>query len=270
MYCRSVDPFKYDVGPYDVIIVPVLSDNYSYLVVDKASSTAAAVDPAEADKVLSAASAAGVTVTTVLTTHKHADHAGGNSAMRRALPEVEVIGSAIDSVEACTRAVGDGEQVVLGDLRITCLSTPGHTRGSLCYHLEADGAEAGSVFTGDTLFVGGCGRLFEGEAEDMWPGIEAKLKPLPSDTRVWVGHEYTITNLKFALTVDKENAELAKMLEWAKQRQVERLPTIPSTIGQENEVNPFMRPSEPALQQACGCAEPLDVFRKVRQLKNQF
>ena len=270
MYCRSADPFKYDLGSYEVIIVPVLSDNYAYLVVDKVSRTAAAVDPADADKVLSAASAAGVAVTKVLTTHKHADHAGGNSAMRKALPEVEVLGSAIDNVLACTRAVGDGEQLELGALRFTCLSTPGHTKGSLCYYLEADGADAGSVFTGDTLFVGGCGRLFEGEAEDMWPAIEGKLKPLPADTRVWVGHEYTITNLRFALTVDKQNAELAKMLEWANQRQVERLPTIPSTIGLESEVNPFMRASSPALQQACGCAEPIDVFRKVRQLKNQF
>lgn len=270
MYCRSVDPFKYEHGPYDVIIVPVLSDNYAYLVVDKASSTACAVDPAEADKVLSAAGQHGVTVTKVLTTHKHADHAGGNKGMLKALPEVEIVGSAIDDVEACNRPVADNEQFELGALRFTCLLTPGHTRGSMCYHLEAEGAESGSVFTGDTLFVGGCGRLFEGEAEDMWPGIESKLKPLAPDTKVWVGHEYTISNLTFALTVDKENAELVKMLEWAKQRQVERLPTIPSTIALENEVNPFMRPEAPALQMACGCAEPMGVFRKVRQLKNQF
>ena len=140
----------------------------------------------------------------------------------------------------------------------------------MCFHVGCEGAEADSVFTGDTLFVGGCGRLFEGEAEDMWPSIESKLVALPPETRVYCGHEYTITNLSFAMTVDGSNAELASMLAWAKERQLARLPTVPSTIGQESAVNPFMRASNPALQAACGCEAPIDVFRKVRALKNQF
>ena len=204
MYCRSADPFKYEHGPYDVVIVPVLSDNYAYLICDRASGTAAAVDPAEADKVIAAAETAGVRIAQVLTTHKHYDHSGGNKALKQAVADVEIVGSAIDNVEACTRPVADGEVLELGALRITCMVTPGHTRGSLCFHIQADG-DAGSVFTGDTLFVGGCGRLFEGEAEDMWPAIEKRLAPLPPETRVYVGHEYTIKNLEFAVTVDKDS-----------------------------------------------------------------
>ena len=107
-----------------------------------------------------------------------------------------------------TRPVADGDVLELGALRITCMVTPGHTRGSLCFHIQADG-DAGSVFTGDTLFVGGCGRLFEGEAEDMWPAIEQRLAPLPPETRVYVGHEYTIKNLEFAVTVDKDSERRA-------------------------------------------------------------
>ena len=208
MYCRSADPFKYEHGPYDVVIVPVLSDNYSYLICDRASGTAAAVDPAEADKVIAAAETAGVRIAQVLTTHKHYDHAGGNKALKQAVADVEIVGSAIDNVEACTRPVADGDVLELGALRITCMVTPGHTRGSLCFHIQADG-DAGSVFTGDTLFVGGCGRLFEGEAEDMWPAIEQRLAPLPPETRVYVGHEYTIKNLEFAVTVDKDSERRA-------------------------------------------------------------
>ena len=117
--------------------------------------------------------------------------------MAQAVEGLVVVGSALDEVEACTRPVVDGETLTIGAMTVACLATPGHTKGSMCFSVTCEGADAPAVFTGDTLFVGGCGRLFEGEAEDLWPAIEAKLLPLPPETRVYCGHEYTVTNLSF-------------------------------------------------------------------------
>lgn len=246
MYCRSADPFKADnLGPrYSVTAVPCLEDNYSYLLVDAATHTAAAIDPVEPAKVLAAAEQEGATVTTALTTHKHWDHAGGNNELKALVPDVRIVGSAIDNVEGCTHAVQDGDVLSVGELQLRCLVIPGHTLGSVCYYLADDAEDgAGAVFTGDVLFVAGCGRINanEGAAADMWAGISSKLLPLPGNTRVFVGHEYTITNLHFALSVDPENQELARMMAWAKEQRVQKGPTVPTTMAWEKEANPFVR-----------------------------
>ena len=156
-----------------VEFVPVLSDNYCYVLIDVASGCAALVDPAEPEKVLGAVKALGVRVTTVLTTHKHWDHAGGNDEIKELVPGIRVIGSAIDDVEGCTEPVNDEDVVEVGGLRLKCLIIPGHTLGSVCYYLEDDDS-AGAVFTGDVLFVAGCGRVngdAEGGAPAMWEGM---------------------------------------------------------------------------------------------------
>jgi hydroxyacylglutathione hydrolase len=273
MYCRSVDPFKPDnlSSKYSVVAVPCLEDNYAYLLIDEATRTAAAFDPVEPAKVLAAAEKEGVALTTVLTTHHHWDHAGGNDEIKALVPGIEIVGSAIDNVEGCTHPVSDEDVVSVGKLQLRCMVIPGHTLGSVCYYLadEADGG-AGAVFTGDVLFVAGCGRVMEGEPEGMWGGIASKLLPLPDETRVFVGHEYTITNLHFALSVDPANSELKKMMEWSQEQRIQKGPTVPTTMAWEKQANPFVRAESAVMIAACGCSEPVDVFAALREKKNNY
>ena len=146
--------------------MPLLSDNYAYLLIDRSSNVAAVVDPAEPQKVLDAARAAGAPqLTHVLCTHNHWDHAGGNEKMRELVPGIEVVGGLGDDAAAVTREVAEGDRVHVGRLSVSVLSTPCHTAGHVCFYVESEGRRA--VFTGDTLFVGGCGRNFEGTAEQM-------------------------------------------------------------------------------------------------------
>ena len=273
MYCRSVEPFKTEgvSEKWTVVAVPSLEDNYAYLLIDNATRKAAAFDPVEPEKMLAAAEAEGVTVETVLTTHKHWDHAGGNDEIKELVPGIRVIGSAIDDVEGCTEPVNDEDVVEVGGLRLKCLIIPGHTLGSVCYYLEDE--SAGAVFTGDVLFVAGCGRVngdAEGGAPAMWEGIAKQLIPLPDQTRVFVGHEYTITNLHFALSVDPENSELKQMMEWSQQQLLKKGPTVPTTMEWEKTANPFVRSTAPVIMAACGCSEPVDVFASIRSMKDGY
>eukprot|EP00898_Chlorokybus_atmophyticus_P006130 jgi/Chlat1/6518/Chrsp45S05996 len=253
-----------------VVTVPVLSDNYSYLLIDDKSGKAAALDPAEADKVYAAAQKEGVTITHVLTTHRHHDHAGGNTAMASLVPGVEVVGGVRDGVPACTRAVDEGDFLELGDdTRVTCISTPCHTKGHICYYVESsEGPPA--VFTGDTLFVAGCGRFFEGDASMMHTALNEKLAKLPPQTQVWCGHEYTTNNLKFAQSVDGGNDAVSAKSDWSRARREGGLPTVPSTIGDELAHNPFMRVSDPAIRAAVGGQSDVEVMANLRHMKDTF
>jgi hydroxyacylglutathione hydrolase len=164
----------------------------SYLVIDDATSTCAAVDPAQPAKALAAAEAAGVAITVVLTTHKHWDHSGGNVELAGAIPGLTVVGGAIDEVDGCTLFVGDGQVLQLGSISVTCLLTPGHTKGHITYFCHHAPSDARHVFTGDVMFVGGCGKFFEGTAAEMHPSLYEKIGTLPDDTLVWPGHEVRV------------------------------------------------------------------------------
>uniref|UniRef100_A0A6V1NKM9 hydroxyacylglutathione hydrolase n=1 Tax=Heterosigma akashiwo TaxID=2829 RepID=A0A6V1NKM9_HETAK len=252
-----------------VVPVPTLSDNYAYLLIDELTNTAAAVDPAEPEKVLRAALDQGVSITTVLATHKHWDHSGGNAAMKTSIPDVEIIGGATEGVEACTKAVEDGEQFMLGEnVTIRCIHTPGHTMGHTCYY-AVDG-DSKAVFTGDTLFIGGCGRFFEGTARDMHPSLCLKLGALPPDTAVYCGHEYTLANYRFALSVDPENAALREAQATAQATIDNGGYTVPSTIGKELATNPFMRPDASNLQEKTETQNPIECLAAIRAMKDRF
>lgn len=253
-----------------VVVVPVLSDNYAYLLIDDASGEAACVDPAEAGLVMAAAAKESVKLTTVLTTHKHGDHAGGNEEMRAKVPGIEVVGGQMDNVAGCTKPVKHKDVMKVGkNITVECLHTPGHTAGSMSFYCT-DEAGGKLVFTGDTMFVGGCGRLFEGTPQDLYNALTKVLGSLPKDTQVYVGHEYTVKNLEFAVTVDKENKDLSKMLQWAQEQRMNRKYTVPSTLQNEWLCNPFMRADDPAMKNVCpGCA-PVDIFAKLREQKNNF
>lgn len=254
-----------------VVPVPVLSDNYAYLLINESSKTAWAVDPAQADKVLAAAKEHCVQVTTVLTTHKHADHAGGNTTMAKRLGSgAEIIGGEVDDVQACTRTVKDGETLTFEDIQIQCLHTPGHTRGHICYYVTAANQQ-GCVFTGDCLFIGGAGRFFEGTGAEMHVSLYEKLSALPEDTLVYCGHEYTASNYRFAQSLEPHNAALAAASQAADATLQSGGHTVPSSIKQEKETNPFMRAHLASIKAAVGLPESAstqEALQRVRDTKD--
>ncbi|KAK6936579.1 Metallo-beta-lactamase [Dillenia turbinata] len=254
-----------------ILHVPCLEDNYAYLIIDEVSKEAAVVDPVEPDKLIQAASQNGVHLSFVLTTHHHWDHAGGNEKIKQLLPGIKVYGGSIDNVKGCTNKVENGDKLSLGsDVNILCLHTPGHTKGHISYCVSGKENEDPAVFTGDTLFIAGCGKLFEGSAEQMYGSLCVTLGSLPKPTRVYCGHEYTVKNLQFAQTVEPTNEKISQKLAWAQQQRQAGLPTIPSTIEEELETNPFMRVDLPQLQEAVGCKSPVDALQEIRQRKDNW
>ncbi|KAK8629040.1 hypothetical protein V6N13_077897 [Hibiscus sabdariffa] len=252
--------------------IPCLEDNYSYLVIDESTKEAAAVDPVEAEKVVEAANQHGVVLKLVLTTHHHWDHAGGNDKMKQLVPGIEVYGGSLDNVRGCTHQLQNGDTLSLGShLKILALHTPCHTKGHISYYITGkDGEEDPAVFTGDTLFIAGCGKFFEGTAEQMYQSLCVTLGSLPKPTRVFCGHEYTVKNLQFALTVEPKNARIQQKLTWANGQRQAGLPTIPSTIEEEMETNPFMRVDLPELQGSIGCQSPVETLQEIRRMKDNW
>ena len=257
-----------------IIPVPQLADNYAYLVIDPASGQAAVVDCAEAAPVLAEATQRGVRLTAVLATHHHFDHVGGNQDLLKALPQLRVYGSAADAprIPGITDRVADGDPVHMGQLAGCVIFIPAHTSGHVAYHFPSEHA----VFTGDTLFAGGCGRLFEGDAAQMKASL-ARLAALPDDTRVYCGHEYTQRNLEFGLTLEPGNQALVDKLARVRSLRRAQEPTVPSTIAEERATNPFLRTSSPELVAAVRAQVPgvppgdeVALFAAVRALKDRF
>jgi len=258
----------------EVIPVPQLSDNYAYLIVDSASGDAGIVDCAEAAPVLAEVARRGVTLRAVLATHHHFDHVGGNRDLLAKHPDLRVYGSADDAprIPGITDRVRDGDAVQVGGLRGRVILIPAHTSGHVAYWFP----EERNVFTGDTLFAGGCGRLFEGDAAQMM-GSLAKLAALPDDTRVFCGHEYTEKNLQFALTLEPGNARLRDKMTSVQALRRSGKPTVPSTIADEKATNPFLRTDSPELAAsirarvpAVPAGDPVALFAAVRSLKDRF
>lgn len=222
---------------FDVIRVPVLNDNYSWLVHDADSGETMVVDPGEAQPVLDAAAARGWTIAQVWNTHWHPDHVGGNEAIVAATGAT-VIGPEAEraKIGKLDRGVGEGDVVTLGAHRATVLAVPGHTAGHIAFHF----ADADAVFTGDTLFAMGCGRLFEGDAAQMLANMR-RFAAMPPETRVYCGHEYTQANGRFALVAEPGNdAIVARMAEVDAARATGEA-TVPTTIALERDTNPFLR-----------------------------
>lgn len=247
--------------------IPVLSDNYVYLAHEPDSGATAAVDPSVAAPVLDAAAAQGWRITHVLNTHHHPDHTGGNLAIKEATG-CTIVGPLADRerIPGIDVALGDGEEYALGDQVARALDVPGHTRG----HIALWFARSGVVFSGDTLFLMGCGRLFEGTPEQMWRSL-GRLRALPPETKVYCGHEYTLSNARFAVTVDPDNEALAARAQRVKALRDAGQSTIPGTIGEEMATNPFLRADQPALQAAMGTiGDPVLTFAAIRRRKDNF
>lgn len=256
-----------------VVPIPLNVDNYGYLLIDTATNDGAVVDVSgQPEKVLEVAKKEGVNLIKVLTTHKHWDHAGGNNVIKERLPNIEIVGSSIDNVEGCTKFVADNEEFTLSGINIKCLLTPGHTNGHISYVATSNhnNDDEKVVFTGDCLFVGGCGRFFEGTSADMFGALQ-KLTALPKDTKVYCGHEYTAANYKFALSVDQRNTDLINENVSVQLLRKDNLPTIPTTIGKELKTNPFLRVNEQDICNSCNQGDdPITVLGCLREMKNNF
>ena len=222
----------------DIVPVPALSDNYVWLVHDPASGETVAVDPSQAEPVLAAAAARGWTITQVWNTHWHPDHTGGNDAIRAATGCTITGPAEAERVSKMDRIVAGGDRARIGTIEAALIDIPAHTAGHVAFHLPA----AEVVFTGDTLFAMGCGRLFEGTAAQMHDALQ-RLAALPGETRVYCGHEYTLSNGRFALTVEPDNDALVRRVAEVAAMREQGQVTLPTTIALERATNPFMRAS---------------------------
>lgn len=252
---------------YKVLSVPALKDNYMYLLIDNYLNFGIAVDPVEPEKVMKVIRSENVDLKAVLTTHHHFDHAGGNVAISQMVKNLPIYGGD-ERIDALTHKVSHEEAVKLGDLVVKCLHTPCHTSGHLCYLIEDTNSDP-ICFTGDTLFVGGCGRFFEGSAADMLKSLKL-LSALSLNTKIYCGHEYTINNLKFALSVEPDNKEALYKLKMVEERLQKNEPSVPSTIGEELRYNPFLRTDKKSLQLLTKKTDPVDVMAALRKLKDDF
>jgi len=252
----------------EVRLVPCLSDNYAVLVRDPASGAVAVIDVPEEGAVIAALEAAKWKPTHILVTHKHADHIQGIPALK-ARYGAKVIGPRAEASQIPTLdvQVAEPDTVEVGGLRAKIFDTPGHTAGHICYWFEQEKL----LFAADTLFALGCGRAIEKPAAVLWDSL-LKLRQLPDDTVVYCGHEYTLTNARFSLTVDPNNAALKARAAAVEKTRAAGKPTIPSTLGEEKATNPFLRADDPAIAEAVGMkgAAPAAVFTEIRERKNSF
>uniref|UniRef100_A0A8C4R0Y2 PNKD metallo-beta-lactamase domain containing n=1 Tax=Eptatretus burgeri TaxID=7764 RepID=A0A8C4R0Y2_EPTBU len=258
--------------------IPMLVDNYSYLVVATETGSGVVIDPSDPQAVQACIEREGVYLDGILTTHKHWDHSGGNITLK-SLYKCRVYGTSMDNIPGLTSPVHDGEELTFGQLRFRVALTPGHTQGHATYIL--DGKSFGvsdCLFSGDLLFLAGCGQIFEGTADAMLASLDY-MSGLADDTLLLPGHEYALENLMFAADLEPKNEAVLLKLDWVNEQRGSRLCTSPSAIGEERTYNPFLRTGSEALHTALGlqwkATDPWEKFRaqilqELRQRKNAF
>lgn len=247
--------------------IPALKDNYIYLIRDRDSDATGIVDPSVAAPVFDALKETGWRLTHIFNTHHHPDHTGGNLELKVATGAI-VVGPRADHarIPGIDVDVADSEIYRFGTHDVMGFDVPGHTRGHIAYWFK----DARSLFSGDTLFLMGCGRLFEGTPSQMWNSL-GKLKALPPETRVYCGHEYTQANARFALSVDPENNELRARAKRVDEMRAKNLSTIPGTMAEELLTNPFLRADQRSLQEIAGTVgDPVATFAEIRHRKDVF
>jgi hydroxyacylglutathione hydrolase len=245
---------------------PCLSDNYGFLLHDPDSQETACIDTPDAEAYLREAAARGWRITQIWNTHWHPDHAGGNAAIMEATG-CTVVAPAIDSpkIAGVDRAVAGGDTVMLGNWTSDVIDVGGHTLGHVAYHL----ATAHIAFVGDSLFALGCGRMFEGTADQFWSSL-SRLKALPPETSLYCAHEYTASNARFALHADPENAELRLYADEIERLRASGTPTVPTRLSRELATNPFLRADDEEIQSRWGGSNPVETFARLRAAKDSF
>ncbi|AQG99278.1 hydroxyacylglutathione hydrolase [Burkholderia sp. KK1] len=262
----------------EYVPVPAFEDNYIWLVSD--SRDAVVVDPGDAAPVEAYLAKRGWRLTAILLTHHHQDHVGGVKALldsRKAEGGIPVYGPAGERIEHLTARVtgGDTVQIEHPPMALSVIDVPGHTAGHIAYFQADDGSGTPHLFCGDTLFASGCGRLFEGTAQQMLSSLDA-LAALPEITQVHCAHEYTLSNIRFARACEPDNAALLRWSDDAQALRSEGKPTLPTTIGHEKAVNPFLRADIPSIQATLSTqfgapvTDRLDAFRVMRGWKDKF
>ena len=248
-----------------VALVPCLSDNYAYLVWD-GTGLCAVVDPSEPEPVRRALADRGLRLTHILNTHHHFDHTGGNLPLKSEFG-AKIVGPQKnrDRIPGIDVGVTESEPWQFGSRSVKILEIPAHTSGHIAFFFD------GFAFTGDTLFAMGCGRLFEGTPAMMWSSL-TKLMQLSDDTKIYCGHEYTLSNGRFALTLEPDNAALRARMKDVEAMRAKGEPTIPSTLALEKQTNPFLRPDAPEIRATLGMenADDVAVFAEIRRRKDSF
>jgi hydroxyacylglutathione hydrolase len=245
---------------------PCLSDNYGYLLHDPASGETVCIDTPDGPEYLRQAELKGWRITQIWNTHWHPDHAGGNEAIKAATGcTITAPANEGFPIYGVDRAVGGGERFMLGTYEVEVIDVGGHTKGHVAYHLP----QAGIAFTGDALFALGCGRMFEGTAEQFWASL-ARLKTLPPATLIYCAHEYTQSNARFALHADPGNPLLAAYAEEIAARRTAGEPTVPALMERELATNPFLRADDPAMRERWGGGDAVATFAALRAAKDTF
>ena len=254
--------------PLEIRQIPCLSDNYGYLVHDPSTGQTATIDTPDANAINEALGKEGWTLTHIFNTHHHFDHTGGNTALKEQWG-CEIIGPRGEAAKIpdIDRQVGEGDIVELGTLKASVYDTPGHTNGHIVFHFPSEEV----AFVGDTIFALGCGRLFEGTAEQMWTSL-SKIAAWPGKTKLFCAHEYTQANAQFALSVDPDNQALKTRAAEIDAARAQGLPTVPMTVEEELRTSPFMRADQESLKIAVGMGNAIaaEVFAEVRTRKDNF
>ncbi len=255
-----------------VIRLEALADNYIFLLHAPEQNIAAVVDPAEAEPVLKKLHELKAELVAIFNTHHHQDHVGGNNELMQKYPQLKVYGGAEDRGRIPGQHIflSEGSRVEFAGRIGEVFFVPGHTRAHIAYYFPPEEpGNTGDLFCGDTLFAGGCGRLFEGTPTQMLDSL-SKLRSLPDDTRVWCAHEYTLKNLQFALVVDASNPDLQKRYTEVEASRSRQEPTIPSLLGIEKRTNPFLRWDQTNIQSSVNTSDPVQTFARLRGMKDKF
>ena len=254
--------------PLELEVFSCRSDNFGVLVHDPESGLTASIDAPEEQPIIDAAARRGWTITHIFTTHHHTDHVEANLVLKQKFG-LEIIGPVNEAVAipGLDRTVADGDEFHFGDHLVRVIETPGHTAGHICFHFPDDKI----LFAADTLFALGCGRLFERSASDMWSSLQ-KLAVLPDETAIYFGHEYTLSNARFALTIDPDNERLKTRAAEIEELRADGKFTIPTMMGLEKETNPFLRPADPAIRRNLIMEGKTneEVFAEIRKRKDNF
>jgi hydroxyacylglutathione hydrolase len=255
------------MAQFEILQFPVLADNYAVLLHDAATRQTATIDASDADAIAGALRERGWTLTDIFVTHHHGDHTAGVAALKQQWGAT-VHGPAADTapIPALDKPLKGGARFRFSGAAVAVIDAPGHTSGHIVYHLPEDHL----AFVGDVLFSLGCGRVFEGTMAQMWTSLDT-LRRLPPETIVYCGHEYTLANARFALTVEPGNLALQKRAEEVTHLRAKSMPTLPTTIGAERATNPFLRPESAEIRKMIGMptATDAEVFAELRERKNR-
>ncbi len=255
----------------EIVTIPILKDNYVFVLVDRSRKQATVLDPGESAPIAAWLAKSDLELVNIWITHHHRDHVGGIQGLLQRFPKAIVSGGVHDRgrIPSQHTYLNEGDRVAFADQTAQIFFIPGHTLGHIAYYFASTDYQPGELFCGDTIFGGGCGRLFEGTPAQMLESID-RLRQLPDSTRIWCSHEYTLNNLRFALTIEPYNIDLQNRYHQTEVDRANSQSTIPSTIGLEQQTNPFLRWDVPAVGLAVASNNSVETFARLRGRKEQF